>query len=341
MRLLKNILSSAAHRAERGQSIVIFAISGTAMIALVGLSVDVGMLLLTRADLQKAADAAVTAGAQNLPDSVTASTVARDYVSKNAGSSAAAAVTVKQTYSANDTIVVVAQKRVNYSFLRVLGLAGADVTATATARVGNYVGGNGLLPWGFVSNSTNSCFLGFSNGNPQFKQNQSCKLKSGAPGAGGDFGAISLDGTGASTYRTTIVNGSTKSFVIGDKVYPETGNMTGPTLQGAQDRFAKPAPASCKSNKMEDVLHMTNGVVSIVPGCEYSPRIVLLPVVDQINNPQASTILGFAFMFMEDVKNAGGHTEVTAQFVKFVTAIPGGIYTGASNTGATAVLLTE
>jgi Flp pilus assembly protein TadG len=329
-------------RGERGQSLAIFAIAGALMIALLGISVDVGQLLWTRSDLQKAADAAAMAGAQNLPVPGLAQVTARDYVERNSGSSTESTIEVYQTNGPNDTIKVTARKRVNYMFVRVLGLTGSEVTATAVAQVQNYVGGSGLVPWGFVANSTNSCFLGFSGGAPQFVQNQSCTLKSGAPGAGGDFGAICLDQCGADTYRANIINGSKSSFKLGDKVDTQTGNLVGPTSQATKDRMNRPPPSGCTGNTVNDVLKTnSDGSVSIKPGCENSGRIVLIPVVDQINNPQQSTILGFAFMFMEDVKDQGGHTQVTGRFVKFVTAIPGGDYSGTSNIGATAVRMVQ
>lgn len=338
--LLRSLLQKPL-RGERGQSLALFAIGGALMIGLVGISVDVGQLLWTRTDLQKAADAAAMAGAQNLPNPGVAKNVANEYVERNAGG-ADATVDVYQTNGPNDTIKVTAKKRVNYMFARVFGLGGSDVSASAVAQVQNYVGGSGLVPWGFVANSKNDCFLGFSGGAPQFKQNQSCTLKSGAPGDGGDFGALCLDQCGADTYRDNIINGSQTGFKMGDKVDTQTGNMVGPTSQATKDRLNRPPPSGCDGNSANNVLKTnSDGSVSIKPGCESSGRIVLIPVVDQINNPELSTILGFAFMFMEDVKDQGGHTTVTGRFVKFVTAIPGGDYSGTSNIGATAVTLVQ
>ncbi|HET7738411.1 MAG TPA: pilus assembly protein TadG-related protein [Tepidiformaceae bacterium] len=332
-------------RGEQGQSLVLFALGSVVFIALVGMSVDVGRLVFARTDLQKAADAAAFAGAQELPDSTSAATTtAINYVAENVGARVSTpSVSISQTYTANDTISVTASRTVEYQFLKVIGLDSATVSAKARVTVAGYNGGTGLVPWGFVSNSTNSCFNGFNNGVPNFKQNQSCTLKSGAPGSGGDFGAVVLDGTGANNYRNGIKNGSTKAFKPGDKIDPQTGNMVGPTWQGTQDRFGRAAPAGCPGNARNDVLiDNADGSVSIRPGCETSARIILIPVVDKIDNPNKSTILGFAFMFLEDVKNQGGHTNVTGEFVQFVTAIPGGDYTGPVKDGVASIIkLTE
>lgn len=331
---------------EAGQTLAIAAAGMVAFIALVALSVDVGIIVGTRTDLQKAADAAAFAGAQNLPSSPSAASLAAEsYAAKNDRSDevTGVAVSVLSTTSSNDTIKVTVTRNAPFSFARVLGLTGKDVTATATVKVGGYTGGNGLVPWGFVANSSNSCYTGFSGGYPQFVQNQSCTLKSGAPGAGGDFGAVVLDQSGADAYRAGIANGSTKTFKAGDQIDSQTGDLVGPTFQGTQDRLARPVPEGCAGNDLDDVLKTNaDGSVTIRPGCEDSGRIVLIPVVDKIDNPQKSTILGFAFMFMEDVKNKGGHTEVKGRFVKFVSEIPGGNYGGsASGSSATMVKLVE
>ncbi len=50
-------------RNRRGVSLVIFAISSVAIIGMAALAIDLGMLLRTRAEAQRAADAAALAGA--------------------------------------------------------------------------------------------------------------------------------------------------------------------------------------------------------------------------------------------------------------------------------------
>ncbi len=185
-------------RDESGQMLVLMGAGLAAFIAIVGLSVDVGQVVFTRTDLQKVADAAAFAGAQDLPSSSAATTNANNYVGLNA-SNTAAVVVISQTYNSNDTIQVTATRRVDYAFLRVVGLKGTTVSAKAKVRVGTYNGGNGIVPWGLVASSNkdflgNNCFNGMVNGAPTFKQNQKCILKYGAgSNSGGDFGALALD----------------------------------------------------------------------------------------------------------------------------------------------------
>ena len=344
-RLCEKLLSAAR---EDGQVLALFAFGLVAFCGLVGMSIDVGQLVYTRTDLQKIADAAALAGSQDLPNASTARASADTYVTKNGGASCQPnCATVN---AAGDTITVTATRHVSYTFLKVIGLSGADLSATARARAGYYVGGAGLLPWGFIASNNsystllqNPCYLGNDTaGLPQFKQNQQCTVKYGAgSSSGGDFGALSLGGTGASIYRANIANGSTQTFKRGDLVASETGNMVGPTGQGIGDRFALPAPSTCLGNARGQVLKSnTDGTVSIRPECAASPRIGLIPVVDQINNQQQSTILGFAFVYLSGSVGGGGNTQVNVEFVKFVTAIPRGVYTGTSG-GASMVSLVQ
>lgn len=335
---------------ESGQVLVLFALGLVGFIALVGLAVDVGQIVQTRTDLQKAADAAVFAAAQDLPNAGTAEATAQHYVTENAGENAQAIVTFDN--SSGHAVTVEVERPVNYTFLRVLGMSGTDVSARATARVGSFSGGSGLVPWGLIASDDdgstllqNDCYIGVdANGNALFEHNTQCTLMYGAgvkPDGQGDFGAIALDGTGADTYRHNIANGSNAVFSRGDKVHPQTGNMVGPTQQGVQDRLNRPPPPGCDGNSRSDVLRNNgDGSVSIRPGCEHSPRIVLIPVVDRIDNPNQSEILGFAFMFLTGIHGGGGHMEVRGEFVEFVTELPGAEYFD-TGSGAKAIKLVE
>ena len=115
---------------EGGQALVLFAAGLVGFCALVGLSVDVGQLVFTRTDVQKIADASALAGSQDLPKSTANATAsANTYAAKNGASS-----TVVTFGNSNTTITVQATRHVNYTFLRVLGLSGHDVSASATAK---------------------------------------------------------------------------------------------------------------------------------------------------------------------------------------------------------------
>jgi hypothetical protein len=69
----------------------------------------------------------------------------------------------------------------------------------------------------------------------------------------------------------------------------------------------------------------------VADACQTSPNIIVIPVVDKIdnsNNAEKSTVLGFAFMFLEGSTNQGGQTQIKAQFINFVEELPNGVYEG-------------
>lgn len=349
MHFLLNPAPSSRPSTEHGQVLILFAAGLVAILGLVGMAIDVGQVVVTRTDLQKSADAGAFAAAQDLPSADDAQGTGTGYVLLNSAEDTGAEVTVSSTHGTNDTVTVRTERAVDYHFLRFVGLSGTTVSAQATVRVGSFVGGTGLLPFGFIAsnenNSTllqNPCYLGQENGVPTFKQNVSCQIKYGAgSSAGGDFGALALGGGGASTYESNIRDGTTGGYRVGQRVAAETGNMSGPTNHGAADRFAKSPPASCSTNDSDQiVVANSDGTTSIKPGCETHPRIGIIPVVDQIDNPNESTILGFSFVILEGVSGNGANQKVSVRFVEFVTEIPGGIYEGWGD-GAQAIKLVE
>ncbi|MGE5595855.1 MAG: pilus assembly protein TadG-related protein [Hyphomicrobiales bacterium] len=133
MRALRRLLFQVTRRGERGNIMVMFAAGLAGFLGLTGLSVDVGQLVYTRTDLQKTADAAALAAALDLPDQDAARATAQSYVHKNGGSSTWADVTFA-TEGNSITVRVVAKRHVKYTFLRAVGLSGADSSAKAAVR---------------------------------------------------------------------------------------------------------------------------------------------------------------------------------------------------------------
>lgn len=347
---LRGRWTSALRRSEAGQSLALFSVSTVALCGILGMAVDVGQLVGARGAMQNAADAAVLAGAQELPESVAAQAVASDYVLMNSASGTEGQYVVSSQYYPDDTLEVTVSTEVEFTFLRVIGLSGSTVSATATARRGVLNGYYHSMPWGIVANEnaggglpSNSCYEGQdADGSFLFEDNTECTLKYGAgTNQGGDFGALAVDGVGADAYRSAIVNGIDKVINIGDQLISETGNMQGPTAQGMDDRFSAAAPATCAGNERSQVLYTNSDEsVSIKPGCEDSPRLVTVPIVDQIDNPNPSTVLGFALMYIYPLVQ-GQQTVLKGEFLSMVTRLDDGAYMGTSATGASAVLLEQ
>lgn len=130
LRQLVATLRSHGPKGERGQALILFTAGLVGFCGFVGMSIDVGHLVYTRTDLQKIADAAALAGAQDLPGSTTnATTSAQTYAGLNG-----TATTSIAFGNSNSTITVTATRHVDYTFLKALGLDGHDVSAKATAN---------------------------------------------------------------------------------------------------------------------------------------------------------------------------------------------------------------
>lgn len=128
---------------EDGQALVLVALLMVVLMGFAALVIDVGMMHLTKSQMQNAADAAALAGAQDLPTAGTATSVAKDIAEKNGAEKAKTTVTTPYKGDSNK-IEVVCTKNVQYSFARVLGFTDADVSARAVAEKNPSWAGEGL-----------------------------------------------------------------------------------------------------------------------------------------------------------------------------------------------------
>jgi uncharacterized membrane protein len=126
-------------RDETGQVIVLVALMLTGLIAVVGLAADGGIVFAQRRDLQNLADAAALAGAMQLDEQAyrESGTVTLD--------EAAAEQVVAQyladtgdlgyTVAASETgVEVQVSRQASTSFLRVIGIDGVEISASARAE---------------------------------------------------------------------------------------------------------------------------------------------------------------------------------------------------------------
>ncbi len=91
----------------------------------------------------------------------------------------------------------------------------------------------------------------------------------------GNFFPVALGGTGADQYRANLANGWGGTVQLGDVLLTETGNMTGPTLQGITELIAKdPTARMVKENgvwKVVSDLYPVNESPRIVPIVHFDP----------------------------------------------------------------------
>lgn len=340
---------------ERGQTLALFAGVLILLFAAVGLVIDGGRLLAARSQAQSAADAGALAGAQLLPAPAATLATAHAYMMGNNPTSVHEHVVTSERYT-NDTLTVIVHQGVDFTFLRLLGMSGETVSAEAQSQRLVFSGGfkKNLVPWGIVASSSpdrsirqNACYNGNdTSGLPIFQLRTSCTIKYGSAGdVSAEFGPIRLQSgsSGANDYRDAVTDGVSEPRYIGDVVQAETGNMVGPTADGVAARMSLPAPAGCSGTTRADVLiDNSDGTTSIRPGCEGSPRIIVVPLLDQLGASLNSRILGFAFMWLEGMETQGagaGHDAVVGEFISPITRLPDGTYDAPHSRGASAVAL--
>ena len=200
MKTLKQIL-----RCRRGAVVVLMAAAVVGLTGMAALAVDAGMLYLNKYQLANAADAAALAGAQELPGRPNEAVSTASSIAAANSKPGATPDNIQPVLSKNNTaITVTISRNVPLYFAKVLGLASSQVTATATAEVKTYTGGtNGIVPFGIVKQ------------NFVFGQTYNLKL-GGGDGYNGNFQALALGGSGASTYTDNIKYGYKGTFKIGD-----------------------------------------------------------------------------------------------------------------------------
>jgi len=161
---------------ERGQILPLMGVMAIGLFAIIGLSVDVGRMFVTKAALSRAVDAAALAGVQDLPDTSEATSKATEYLALNEPS----AVPTIGADTVNSKLTVDATQSVSFYFLSIIGIDGATVSAHAVAGFGD-VKLDLVLVMDDTGTMRNTC-----NGNgytPSTQTNSTCPVKQARDGA--------------------------------------------------------------------------------------------------------------------------------------------------------------
>lgn len=269
-----------------------------AMVAFAGFTAivtDAGLLYLNRFKLVNALDSAVLAGVQELPQNPAgALESASHYAELNGVKLDECSFNVADD---NRSISGTAHRDVGLVFARVMGFNIAKVEGNAAAHIAPVTAARGVVPFGVIEDD--------------FEFGEEITLKEGA-GDGqhkGWFGALSLGGNGACVYRNNIENGYQGVIKIGDIIWTESGNMSGPTQQGVNWRIsACHHVPECSPADFEK-------------GC---PRIVIVPIViPEEVNPAGHTftvqVIGFGAFLLDAYVGSGNENEVKGAFIQYVS----------------------
>jgi len=281
----------SVRKSESGQAFVLMALSLVVIMGMAALVVDVGNWYHTKRRLQATADAAALAGAQLLPtDSVGAQAMALSYADKNGGDVAGADIAVTSTAVADDTIGVRARKTDAGVFGSVLGIASADISARAKARVGPPLKARYVAPMVVFCDHP---LIHNCNGDstPDFGSDTTMDYDPmGAPGA---FGMLNLDGgngtPGSSDEADWILHGFNKYLGLGD--------------------YRSDPGAKFSSSNIQDALEARKGSV------------LLFPVYRQLDGQgqnAAYEIIGWIGFHLTSYEVHGNNSTLHGYFTEFI-----------------------
>ena len=286
-------------KSENGAVVVIVALSIVALMMVTALTIDVGSLYEERRFLQTVADSAALAGVQELPENVDgAIEIAIEYASECGFNIDYSNVEVSSTLAENDTITVNAiNPNAPLYFARVIGISQTQVVASATAIVGSPKEYVGVVPWGIPEE--------------EYEPGVEYVLKYGSGpvggGPGGNFQPLGIDGTGANEYRHDIIHGADTPLVVGDFVYTETGNMTGPTGQGTKTRVYD--YNNFKMDLFDELVETTpEGYKLDTPDSQFI-IIPIIPPLDEVYGHKEIKILAFSPFIITRIEDMTGDAE--------------------------------
>ncbi|TEB10943.1 TadE/TadG family type IV pilus assembly protein [Pelotomaculum propionicicum] len=298
MKTIINLLKELKNN-QRGSSMVIVAISLVSLIGFAALVIDIGMLTLDKWRLTNAIDAAALAGVQELPTSPTrAREVASTYALSNGCDNAVSTIQSDNGH-ANCKIVVTASRPVNFFFARILGFGSSTVSARAVAKVAGLTSFVGAAPLA-VPNQT-------FNFNTLYVLKQGSNSPNPPPLGSGNYGALSLGGTGARNYEDNLKYGYDGLLAVGNEVDTETGNMSNPTLRAIEYRMSQCTHSPpCTPSSFD-------------PGCK---RILIVPVYDPVVIDQGQVkrirVVGFAAFLVVSVSGQGNENYIDGYFIRMV-----------------------
>ncbi len=303
MRVLRELISK-----EKGQGLALAALGLIVVSGFAAVSVDVGVFMHERREIQNAADAAVLAGAAELPDSPTEAEIkVYEWADKNGMNIAGGelqSVAVTTTFAPNDTVTVTLKRDTPFIFGRVLGFTGDTIHATAVARVGSPTVATNVMPWALrESRKEEAEAEGY--GHPVVL------MEDAGGGASGSYGGICPGGhCGASDYRSAIEEAMQVDLTGTYEM--KTGVMPGPTGQGLDTRFEGEAE---ECDTFDEVFRQISETEWEFTSDACNPwedegggsrRVVLAPVVDDYyfdtcgGSSCTIEVGAFALLFIED-----------------------------------------
>ncbi|OCA84308.1 hypothetical protein A8F94_16485 [Bacillus sp. FJAT-27225] len=296
-------------REEKANAAVIVALAMVAILGMVGLAIDGSMLYMTKTKLQKAANAAVLSGSQELTTSEEkVKRIVNDILGSHNETSSLESVTVVKDQS----VRVVLNRKAKTSFAGLFGFDIVDIKAAAAASIKPMGRAAGAAP------------LGIDESIPlEYKKTYKLKIEPDST-VSGSFGVLALEGPGAKIYEDNLRNGFQQEVKQGDIFNTQTGNIAGKT-QLVVNELIK----GC-SIPVDDL------------GNQKCSRVLLIPVYQpyqyDTNQLKQVKITGFAYFYITEPMS-NNDTSITGMFIKRTGK--GFAGEGSPDRGAYSIRLTE
>ncbi|KNY26608.1 pilus assembly protein TadG-related protein [Pseudobacteroides cellulosolvens] len=274
-------------KSKKGSSVILLILTITILLGITACVLDIGVVVLEKAKLSKAVDAATLAAAQELvTEKTNVQNLAYEYLYRNNQNYKNASCTIDIDYRG---VEVAAAKDVDYYFANIFGIRKKNIEAVAKARVENISSLSGVRPIAVVQQT--------------FIYGKRYSLKEGGGGGTtGNYAPIGLGGNGANVYKSNLLNGYSGTINVGDIILTETGNIAGST-QTAINYLT----SQCSDTYYNYSLNC--------------PRVIFLPVVNtlMVNGKKAIQVLGFATFFLEGVTidSSTGQADVIGRFITY------------------------
>jgi hypothetical protein len=339
-------------RPDAGIALIYVAVFLLSSLWFVSLSIDMGKLMATKAQLQNAADAAALAGASALdPDT---GIIQEDLARSRAAAAAAANKAYEETLT---PVTIDPATDVDFPTLQRVHVTVHREAATGNPMITQFAQTVGLLSLNVRAYATaeakvlNSVCEGLAPFAPEQLPNgeqfsTDCSVlytlkESAGNGQQGNYQLLryppceedNFAGGGGKAIRYYTENGYKCCQVIGTmmEVETKTGNTVGPLRQGLQARFdadGNRTEGICYADYLADPAH--NG-----------KRVFITPIIENfdVNGTKWVKITGFAAFFLRYRPGGGGHVDIQGQFIKYVA--PGDFGTGNENSGVYGVHLVQ
>jgi len=308
-------------RSQRGVSLIWMTLFLLVMLMFIALGIDMAKLMVTRSQLQNAADAAALAGAtafQSAGAAVEDSARARAIETASFNKAFENAPTpvvvdpIDVTVDVDSQTVKVTARREGGTamvahFLQVIGMKRLDVRATATAKA---QGGCDLWP-----------VAGRPDPGPEFVVGctEYILKYGGGSGTQGSYGPLDLPDCagdpcgngGANRYRCELQNGYHCCIDSGTCIPSEQGAMSGPTVQGIEYRF------NLDSDKREGICY-----TQYTGDPDAGPRIVWVPITTALgaNGCSGYIVLRYGKFFLTRIPGQGNKDFIYANFMGYESA---------------------